>query len=254
MPAPKNTLKAALAAGPCQSGLWLNLASGLTAEIAGQAGFDWCLIDAEHAPYDPTVIQAQLTALAATGTPAVVRAPAGEAWMLKQLLDMGAQSLMVPMVDTADQARALVRAVRYPPDGIRGNGAAIARASRFGAEADYLQTANAQICLIVQIETQAALENLDEICAVDGVDCVFVGPADLACDMGYQGDASTPEVDAAIDSALARIHAHGKASGIIAFAPEGIAKYRRMGVSFLGVGSDLALLSSGLRGLRAALR
>ena len=169
MPAPQNKLKQAMAQGQLLRGLWLALGSEPVTEIAGRAGFDWCLIDGEHAPFDPALIRRQLIALENTGTPAVVRAPANEAWILKQVLDVGAQTVMVPMVNSAAEARAAVQACRYPPQGIRGDGGYTMRASGYGAVPDYASSANDQICLIVQAETRAALDDLAAIAAVDGV-------------------------------------------------------------------------------------
>jgi 4-hydroxy-2-oxoheptanedioate aldolase len=251
MAAPTNTLKIALTQPGGTTGLWLNLGSAVTAEIAGRAGYDWCLIDAEHAAYDLAAMQAQVIALAGTGAEAIVRVPVGADWILKQVLDLGVRSVMVPMVETADQARAMVRAVRYPPDGVRGLGASVARASGYGAMADYAQTANDQICLIVQVESRAALANLPDICAVEGVDVVFVGPADLAADMGYIVDLGHADVQRAVHDALDTIMASGKAAGIIAFDPDAAHAYRARGVRFLGVGSDAVLYAEAARALKA---
>lgn len=243
MPAPQNPLKSALSQGRLQRGLWLNLSSGLVAEMAGQAGFDWCLIDGEHGPWDPSAIRAQLMALEGTGTAPVVRVPTDADWILKQVLDLGVQSVLVPMVHSADQARAVVRGLRYPPDGVRGQGAMVARASGFGAIADYAETANDQICCLVQAESRAALDDLDAIAAVDGVDAVFIGPADLAADMGLSIDA--PDLRRAIAGAIPRIRAAGKAAGII--CPDAdFAHYTGLGVTFLGMGSDAMLLQAAL--------
>jgi 4-hydroxy-2-oxoheptanedioate aldolase len=250
MPVEPNGLKAALRTEVCQVGLWLNLGSALSAEVAGRSGYDWCLIDAEHGPYDLANIQTQVIALAGTGAEAVVRVPVAEDWVLKQVLDIGVRSVMVPMIETAAQAEAVVRAVRYPPHGVRGMGAAVARASGFGATPDYATTASAEICVIVQVESRAALAALPEICAVDGVDCVFIGPADLACDMGYIADMNNAVVLAAIDQAISQIAASGKAPGIIAFDPQVCAGYRDKGVRFLGVGSDAHLMAGAVRGAR----
>jgi len=251
MPAPKNRLKARLAAGEMQRGLWLNLGSALVAEMAGRSGFDWCLVDGEHGPWDPTAIRAQVMALAATPAEAVVRVPMAEDWVLKQVLDLGVQTVLVPMVDSADQARAVVRACRYPPDGVRGQGAGVVRASGFGATPDYTVNANGEICVLVQAESRAALDGLEEIAGVDGVDGVFIGPADLAADMGHRDDPDHPEVRAAIAAAIPRIRAAGKAAGIILGTPEARAWAVGLGVNFLGMGSEAALLSARLRALAA---
>jgi 4-hydroxy-2-oxoheptanedioate aldolase len=180
-----------------------------------------------------------------------VRVPIGLDWMMKQVLDLGAQTILVPMVDSAEQARALVRAVRYPPAGIRGVGAAAARATVFGAIDDYVQTADAQTCLLVQVESRAGLAALDEILAVEGVDGVFIGPADLAADMGYIGKPGTPEVQEAITDAVGRIRKSGKAAGILATDPAGIETYAGLGVTFLAVGIDVTLLAGAARKLAA---
>lgn len=251
MPAPKNKLKSAINAGTLQRGLWLNLGSDLATEVAGLAGFDWCLIDAEHAPFDPGTIRSQLIALAGTGTAPVVRVPINRDWVLKQVLDLGVQTVLVPMVDTAAQADAAVRACRYPPEGVRGLGAGVARAGGFGAVPDYAGTANDEICVLVQAESRAALENLDAICAVDGVDGVFIGPADLAADMGFRDDLDNPAVLEAVDAAIATILRHGRSAGIISFSSEMRAHYKRLGVTFLGVGSEAVMLSAALRALAA---
>ncbi|MFQ6548187.1 HpcH/HpaI aldolase family protein [Aestuariibius sp. 2305UL40-4] len=253
MPAPKNLLKFALARGDVQHGLWLALASASVAELAGGAGLDWCLIDAEHGPNTLTTIQAQLQALAAQNCPAVVRVPAGDEWILKQVLDLGCQSVLVPLVHSAEEARAAASAVRYPPQGARGMGAALARASDYSRITDYVATANDQICLLVQAESAAAIEAIDDIAAVDGVDGVFIGPADLSADMGYPGRPDAPEVERAIDHAITRITAAGKAAGIITFDPNRFAEYREKGVTFLGVGGDATILSDALARLRTDL-
>jgi len=241
MRAPKNKLKAALAEGRTRLGFWLNMGHPGMAELAGQIGVDFCLIDGEHAPYNPNTILAQLRSLEGTGTSPVVRVPVGEDWVIKQVLDLGAQTVLVPMVNTADQARAMVRATRYAPDGVRGQGAAVARSSMYGRVSDYAVSANAQICLIVQAESRQAIENIDTIAAVDGVDAVFIGPADLSADMGYLGNPSHPEVEEAIRHGFARIRAAGKAGGIIAESADQITAYMDMGATFVAIGSDVLL-------------
>lgn len=248
MPAPKNPLKSALAEGRLQRGLWLNLSSPLVAEMAGQAGFDWCLIDGEHGPWDPAGIRDQLIALEGTGTTAVIRVPCDAPWILKQALDLGVQSVLVPMVHSAAQARAVVGSLRYPPAGIRGHGAMVARAGGFGRIADYAATADSQVCCLVQAESQAAMDDIDAIAATDGVDAVFIGPADLAADMGHLTDQDHPEVQAVIADSIARILAQGKPAGIIC-APADFARYIDLGVTFLGMGSDAMILQAGMAAL-----
>ena len=248
MPAPKNSLKQAMAQGRMLRGLWVALGSETVTDIAGRAGFDWCLIDGEHGPWDPTGIRRQLMVLAGTGTPAVVRVPVNADWVLKQALDIGAQTVMVPMVNSADEARAAVAACRYPPQGVRGNGGATIRAGGYGSIPDYAATANDQICVIVQAESRAAFADLAGIAAVDGVDCVFIGPADLGADMGYRDNLSAPELWAEIHRAIAVITAAGKIAGII--VPPAMAEdMAQAGVRFLGLGSDSNILTEGLRQL-----
>lgn len=248
-----NRFKAALAAGQPQIGLWVALASANVAELLGHCGYDWLLIDGEHAPNDLPLMQAQLQAMQAGGSHAVVRIPVGEVWMVKQALDIGAQTILVPMVDTAAEAAEMARAMRYPPAGIRGMGAALARASRFGMDADYVTTANGQVCLLVQVESRKALENLDAICAVDGVDGVFIGPADLSADMGFPGNSGAPQVQAAIADAMARIVASGKAAGILVGGAEAGQRAVAQGATFVAIGSDVGVLRQGAQAMRAAM-
>ncbi len=254
-----NPLKQALAAHEMQIGLWLNLGDASAAEIAGQAGYDWCLIDGEHGPYNPTAILGQLRALAPPfDAEPVVRVPIGEDWVIKQVMDLGVRSLLIPpMVDTPEQAAHLVRATRYAPDGHRGGlGAAVARASGYGADTGYVARANDEVCLLVQAETRRALENLDAIAATEGgVDAVFIGPADLSADMGHRGNPGHPEVRAAIADAVARIRAAGKAAGgIIHYDTADFAYYRDLGITFLGTGADASLLRAAMQANVASAR
>lgn len=249
MPAPTNSLKKALAEGQVQTGLWLALASPMVAEVAGTAGFDWCLIDAEHGPNTLTSIIAQLQALAGTPAHPVVRVPMGEDWMLKQVLDLGVQTVVVPMVNTPEQAAQVAAAVRYPGEGSRGMGAVLARASRYGDIVDYVSSANDQIFLFVQIESAEAVAHIDAIAATPGVDGVFVGPADLSADMGFVGQPDAPEVQAAIDHVYARTAAAGKAIGTITFDPDDFERQTARGVTFLGLGADSFSLAASLKAL-----
>ncbi len=251
MPVPQNPFKKALAAGDIQFGCWLGLADPFSAEMMGQAGFDWLVVDGEHGPNDLRSILAQLQVLAATDAHPVVRLPVGETYMIKQVLDAGAQTVLVPMVDSADQARQLVRDVTYPPHGDRGVGYALTRASRFATIADYGTTADAQICLLVQVENLKGLAALDNILAIDGIDGVFIGPADLAADMGHMGDAAHPDVQAAIMDALARIKAAGKAPGILSTRDEMTSDAIDAGALFVAVGADVLLLGQAARALAA---
>jgi 4-hydroxy-2-oxoheptanedioate aldolase len=254
MPAPLNTFKAALKGETPQIGLWLGLANAYTAEIAAGAGFDWLLIDGEHAPNDLPTMVGQLQAISASSSHPVVRAPIGEAWIIKQLLDIGAQTILVPMVETAAQAAALVRAMKYPPQGIRGVGAALARASSFNRVPDYLITANAQTCLLVQVETAAALRAIEEIAAVDGVDGIFIGPSDLAADMGFLGRPGERAVQDAVEDGIARIIAAGKPAGILTSDETLARRYIELGARFVAVGTDVTLLSQATGSLLAKFK
>lgn len=254
MPAPLNTFKAALALETPQIGLWLGLANAYTAEIAAGAGFDWLLIDGEHAPNDLPTMVGQLQAVAASSSHPVVRAPIGEAWIIKQLLDIGAQTILVPMVETAEQARALVLAMKYPPQGVRGVGAALARASNFNRVPDYLVTANAQTCLLVQVETAIALRAIEDIAAVDGVDGIFIGPSDLAADMGFLGRPGERVVQDAVEDGIARIIAAGKPAGILTSDETLARRYIELGARFVAVGTDVTLLSQATSALLAKFK
>ncbi|MDG9782976.1 4-hydroxy-2-oxoheptanedioate aldolase [Metapseudomonas otitidis] len=249
MDMPVNTFKQRLLAGEAQVGLWLGLADPYCAELAANAGFDWLLIDGEHAPNDLRSLLGQLQAVAPYPAQPIIRPPIGDPVLIKQLLDIGVQTLLVPMVDSAAQAAELVRAMRYPPFGIRGVGSALARASRWNSIPGYLDKADEQMCLLVQIENLDGLANLDAIAAVEGVDGVFIGPADLSAAMGHRGNPGHPEVQAAIEDAIARIRLAGKAVGILS-ADEALARrYLELGCSFVAVGVDTSLLMKALQSL-----
>lgn len=239
MPAPINRFKQKLLGRQQQIGFWLGMGSPNAAEIAGGAGFDWLVIDAEHGPNDITTLVSQMHALQGSDSSIVIRPPIGETWMIKQILDLGCQTILVPMVETAGQAKQLVQAMHYPPKGIRGVGAALARASHHNRIADYLQTANDQVCLLVQIEAQRGLDNLTEILNVDGIDGVFIGPADLAADMGYLGLPTAKPVQQAVCKAIEQIVASGKAAGMLMAVPELVQHYLTLGATFVAVGTDV---------------
>ena len=242
-----NTFKQALRNKQAQIGLWVSMANPYSTEICAGAGFDWLVIDGEHAPNDLRSLLAQLQVIAAYPSQAAARIPVGDTALVKQYLDLGVQTLLVPMVDTPEQARALVRACRYPPDGIRG--IAGARASRWGRHANYALEANAQICLLVQAETRLALANLDAILAIDGVDGVFIGPADLSASMGHVGNPGHPEVQAAIDAAIGRIARAGKAAGILTADVALARHYLALGATCVAVGLDTQILVRGTNAL-----
>lgn len=239
----QNRFKKAILAGEQQIGLWSTLSTAFAAEAVAGAGFNWLLLDTEHSPGDVLTVLSQLQAL--SGFPelsAVVRPATNDAVLIKRFLDIGAQTLLIPYIQSAAEARAAVEAVRYPPAGIRGV-SALTRATQFGRIANYPKIAEAEICLLVQIETQAGLDALEDICAVDGVDGVFVGPGDLAASLGYIGQMGHEVVVAAIEDALKRIKACGKPAGIltgdVVFAKRSI----ELGTSFTAVGVDVGLLA-----------
>jgi 4-hydroxy-2-oxoheptanedioate aldolase len=249
MDAPRNRFRQAMAAGTPQFGLWLGLPDTSVAEIAAGAGFDWLLIDHEHGPFELRDVLAHLQAIAPYPVAPIVRPVDDNPALLKKLLDMGVQTFLVPMVDTAEQAEDLVQALRYPPEGKRGLGTSMARAARWNQVPTYVHEANAEICLIVQVETAAAMHNLDAILAVEGVDGVFIGPSDLSASMGHVGDAAHPDVVRAINEGLATIVAAGKFAGMLCMDPALVKGYTARGANFVGVGVDTLLLGQGARQL-----
>ena len=242
MPMPINTFRDALRGGRAQIGLWVGLADANAAEALAGTGFDWLLLDGEHAPNDPRSVLEQLRAVAPYPVHPVVRVVEGQVALVKQYLDVGAQTLLVPMVDTPEHAALLVRAMRYAPDGIRGMGAALARASRWNQIDDYVNQANDQMCLLVQAETTLAMRNLTAIAAVEGVDGVFFGPADLSASMGFRGQPTHPEVQRAIFDGIATVRAAGKAPGILTSDRALAQQYLDAGALFVAVGVDTSLL------------
>lgn len=248
-----NSLKSALREGRPQIGLWSALSSHIAAEVVAGAGFDWLLLDTEHSPSDLAVIHSQLQAIQGSPTPAVVRPSWNDPVQFKRLLDIGVQSLLVPFVQNADEALRAVKATRYPPGGIRGV-ATTTRASRYGRVKDYLARANQEMCVIVQIETREALQNLESIAAVDGVDCLFIGPNDLAADMGHLGDSAHPEVRVAIDAAIGRITKTGKAAGILAPVDADARHWLELRCQLVAVGSDVGLLARQSEALAAKFK
>jgi 4-hydroxy-2-oxoheptanedioate aldolase len=243
MSLPQNTFKRALAEGKPQFGLWAALADAYVTELLATAGFDWLLIDNEHAPNDVRSTLAQLQAVAAYASHPVVRPVRSDSALIKQLLDIGAQTLLLPMIDTAEQAADAVAATRYPPQGIRGVGSALARASRWSRIPDYLTTAANELCVLVQVETVQGMENLPAIAAVDGVDGVFFGPSDLSASMGLLGKPGHPTVREAIRNGIQTVRRAGKAAGVLAPDPAIAADYLEAGATFVAVGTDTGLLS-----------
>ena len=232
-------------------GMWCSAGSSINAEICAGSGLDWVLVDGEHGPNGLSTILPQLQAIAAYAVPAVVRVPSNDAVVIKQVLDLGAQNLIVPMVGSADEARAAVAAMRYPPRGIRGVGSALARSARWNRVEGYVGDADAHISLLVQIESATAVEAAGEIAAVDGVDGVFVGPADLSASMGLLGQQSHPDVTAAVLRVFDAVRAQGKAVGVNAFDPEVADAYLKAGASFVVVGADVTVLARGSEALAA---
>ncbi|SJN28081.1 2,4-dihydroxyhept-2-ene-1,7-dioic acid aldolase [Microbacterium esteraromaticum] len=236
-----------------QVGMWLCTGSPLNAEICAGSGVDWLLIDMEHGPNTLTTVQQQLQVIAAYPVTTVVRVPCNEPVIIKQVLDAGAQNLLVPMVASAEEASAAVAAVRYPPEGVRGVGSALARSGRWGRVEGYLQQASETISLLVQIESADAVEHAAEIAAVDGVDGILIGPADLAASMGLAGQQTHPEVMAAVLRVFAAAQSAGKKVGVNAFDPAAAAHYLAAGADFLSASADVTLLARGAEALAARL-
>lgn len=239
---PTNLFKQAIREGRPQIGLWSSLCSNLAAEVIAGAGFDWILLDTEHAPNELPMVFTQLQALTSGAAAPVVRPAWNDMVLMKRLLDVGAQNLLIPYVQTAEEARAAVAATRYPPQGVRGV-AVLARGSRYGRLKDYYQRIGEEICVLVQIETRRALENIEAIAAVEGIDGLFIGPSDLAADLGHLGETGHPDVRTAIETALNRIRKTGKAPGILAPIEADARHWLSLGCVVLAVGSDLGLLA-----------
>lgn len=242
MEMPRNEFKRRLAQPGAQAGCWLSLGSHAAAEICAGAGFDWVLIDTEHSPTDIESVHHQLQAVAGYPVPALVRPPWNDTVTIKRLLDLGAQTILIPFVQTAAEATAAVAAVRYPPRGVRGV-STNSRANRFGRVKDYFAKVDAEMCLLVQVESRSALAQVEAIASVDGVDGVFIGPQDLAADFGHHGNPGHPDVRAAITDAIARIAKTGKAPGILSFAEDDAKHWMARGAKFVAVTSDQFLLA-----------
>ncbi|MES2151208.1 MAG: aldolase/citrate lyase family protein [Pseudomonadota bacterium] len=250
MSMPINHFKRAILAGELQLGLWAGLCSNITVEVLGNSGFDWLLLDTEHSPNELPAVHSQLQAAAQGRAHPIVRPAWNDTVLIKRFLDIGVQTLLVPMVQNAEEARRAVAAMRYPPNGVRGFSVA-ARASDYGRVKDYARLCEAELCLLVQVETPEALTNIEQIAAVDGVDGIFIGPGDLSAAMGYIGNATHPVVVAAIDAAIVRIVASGKAAGILT-PDEALARhYMALGCSYVAVGSDIGILARGAEALAA---
>jgi 4-hydroxy-2-oxoheptanedioate aldolase len=248
MELPPNHFKSALREGRPQIGLWSVLANASVTELLGAAGYDWLLVDMEHAPNELPDVQAQLRALRGSSATPIVRPPWNDRVWVKRVLDLGAQTLLIPYVQTAEEAAQAVSAMRYPPAGRRGV-AGGTRATQWGRIRDYYARVEEELCLLVQVESRKGLENLDAIAATPGVDGVFIGPADLSADMGHLGDPQHPEVQGAIEDAVRSIRAAGKAAGILVRGEEAARRWLAAGCNFVAVGVDAALLAQAADGL-----
>jgi 2-dehydro-3-deoxyglucarate aldolase/4-hydroxy-2-oxoheptanedioate aldolase len=241
MDLPVNRFKQALRGGSVPVGTWLMSAAPAPAEALGSAGLDFLVVDTEHVPLDLADTVAILRAIAGTPAAAITRVAWNDQVLVKRLLDAGAQSIMFPFVQSAEEARRAVSYTRYPPDGVRGV-AAMHRASRYGTVPDYLKRANAEVCVVVQLETPAALDALPDIVAVDGVDSIFVGPADLSAAMGHLGDIAHPGVQAQLERAARECRRLGKPCGIVGPNPDMVRRFLGYGYSWVAVGSDMSML------------
>jgi 4-hydroxy-2-oxoheptanedioate aldolase len=238
----KNAFKAALAQGKLQVGIWSSLCSNIAADILSDSGFDWILLDTEHSPNEIPDLVGQLQAVrGGTATP-IIRPAWNDAVLAKRALDIGAQTLLFPYVQNAEEAKRAVAATRYPPQGIRGVSVA-ARASRYGRTPGYLGKANTEICVLVQVETREALNELEAIAKVDGVDGVFIGPSDLAASLGHIGNPAHADVQAAIKDAVTRLKKVGKPAGILTGNEDEARRYIEWGFLFAAVGADVGLLA-----------
>jgi 4-hydroxy-2-oxoheptanedioate aldolase len=253
MQTPQNHFKKRLLAGERQIGLWCSLGSNVAAELVSDSGFDWVLLDTEHAPNEPPDVMRQLQAFAVGTAEVVVRPAWNDTVLIKRLLDIGARTLLVPFVQTAEEASRAVAACRYPPAGVRGITTG-SRAARYGRTPNYLKEADGQICVLVQVETMDAVDRIPEIAAVDGVDGVFVGPSDLSASMGHIGNPQHPDVQRAIETAARRIADAGKVSGILTPVEADARRYIEWGYRFVAVGTDLGLLAKHADALAAAFK
>jgi len=250
MDLPINRFKRALAAEQSQIGLWCSLSSHYSIEVVAGAGFDWLLLDTEHSPNDLESLLTQLQAAAAYPSTPVVRVPWNDTVTIKRVLDIGAQTLLIPYVQNPDEARAAVAAMRYPPAGVRGV-AGSTRATRFGRVREYAKHAHEELCLLVQLETRDALAHVEAIAAIDGVDGIFIGPADLHASMGYTGEVANPDVLPLIEDALRRIRRSGKAPGILVGDAQLAQRWIDAGSLFTAVGVDVGILARGADQLAA---
>lgn len=245
----QNTFKQNLQKGKKQYGIWNGLADSYAAEICAGAGFDWICIDGEHAPFDLRTILHNMQAIQSHNVPAIVRVPTADPVLMKQLMDAGAQSILAPMIETADQAELIAKAMVYPPNGIRGVGTALARAAQWNRVNDYFKVANEQMCCIGQIESIKGVEALDEILEVAGLDVCFLGPADLGATMGYLGQPGHPEVVKLVKECIHKIVKAGKVAGFLTGSKQLIQEYTEAGALMIGVGLDTLILAKGTKAM-----
>lgn len=253
MDVPANPFKRAIASQKSQIGFWCSLASNVSVEILAGSGFDWLLLDTEHSPNELPQVFSQLQAMMENDTHPIVRPAWNDMVMIKRFLDAGVQTLLIPTIQSKEEAEAAVAYTRYPPNGVRGY-ASGSRSSRFGRVKDYHTKCEAEICVLVQIETKKGLDNLDEITAVEGVDGVFIGPGDLSAGLGYLGQTSHPDVRKIIEDAIGRIRAAGKAPGVLTPVEEEAKAYIEAGCLFTAVGSDSGLLARGSEKIAQAFK
>lgn len=254
MKLPTNPFLKKMAAQPATYGIWNNFPDPLIAELLAGSGYDWIVIDAEHGPFELADIIAQLQAMAAYDVAPLVRPPSDDPVFIKRLLDIGVQNFLVPMVNSADQAARLVKTLRYPPAGNRGIGSALGRVTQWGRIENYLLNANENLCLIVQVETGSAYEQLDEILAVTGVDGVFFGPSDLAASLGFIGQEEHPRVLQMVEKGLQRIREAGKIAGAISLSIDTARQFEKWGANMIGVGADTLLFARAARQLAGQFR
>ena len=248
---PRNRFKAGLRTGRTQFGIWLGIPDPSVAEMMAGAGFDWLVVDHEHGPYELRDVMAHLQAMAPYDVAPIVRPADGNPALLKKLCDIGAQSFIVPMIDTPEQARDVVAAVKYPPQGRRGLGTSMARAARWNTVTGYLENANDEMCVVVQAETVTAIENLDAIVNTEGVDGVFIGPSDLSASMGHVGNVSHPDVVEVVAEGLRKIRAAGRYAGLLCLDESQVGRFIECGAHFVGVGVDTLLIGNSARSLAA---
>ncbi|HWK87406.1 MAG TPA: HpcH/HpaI aldolase/citrate lyase family protein [Xanthobacteraceae bacterium] len=253
MEMPKNAFKAAINAGKPQIGLWCSIPSNYAAELLAGAGFDWLLLDTEHTPVDIETVVTQLQAIAPYPTTPIVRVPVNDKTTIKRYLDTGAQTLLIPMVDTVEDAKAAVAYTRFPETGFRGVAGAT-RATRFGRIKNYHVNAHKEICTLIQVESRESLKHIEAMAEIEGIDGIFVGPADLHASLGYLGERAHKDVMPVIDDAIRRIAKAGKAPGILTDSEENARRWLDCGATFVAVGADTGLLARNAEALAAKFK